>query len=245
MHRDLYRVAVDQRLNTFGLVSVGQLVCSVNINFDFAAGRFFHELTELASALCPGTGLGGGAGKVPCLLRPVKVASVFYVILRCRRSIFLRKGFNQILGIFIALALQFALIPFIHTVNCLFERINIHILILCDLDTVLILPAVHDLIITGTVDRTLIIHSLLACLIDNLLLFRCQRIVNISVDAEEQAVVNCIPHRAVRLYFLYTGCVDCRKRILLSLNGLLLQRGVCLGPVHVGRVSTPAFVAFH
>ena len=34
VHRDLYRVAVDQRLNTFGLVSVGQLVCSVNINFN-------------------------------------------------------------------------------------------------------------------------------------------------------------------------------------------------------------------
>ena len=245
MHRDLYRVSIDQRLNTFGLVSVGQLVCSVNINFNFAAGRFFHELTELTSALCPGTGFCRGAGEVPGLLRPVEIASVFYIVGACRRCIFLCKGFNQIFGIVIALAFQFVLIPGIYTVYRLFEGVDVHIFVFGDLDTVLVLPAVHNLIVTGTVDGTFVIDGFLSGLIDNFLLLRGQVVIDISVNTEEQAVINCIPHRAVRLYFLYACCIDSRERIFLAFYGFLLQGGVGLGPVHVGRIGAPAFVTLH
>mgnify|MGYP000273178655 CR=1 FL=1 len=80
MHGNLYRISIDQCLDTFGLVSVGQLVCSVYIDFDLAAGCFFHELAELASAFYPGTVLGGGAGKVPGLLFPSKVTVISDII---------------------------------------------------------------------------------------------------------------------------------------------------------------------
>ena len=80
MHGNLYRISVHQRLDTLGLVSICQLVCGVNVDFDLSAGCFFHELAELASALCPGTGFGGRAGEVPCLLRPVKIAVICDII---------------------------------------------------------------------------------------------------------------------------------------------------------------------
>ena len=80
VHRNLYRISVHQCLDSLGLVSVGQLVCSVYIDFDLAAGCFFHELAELTSAFCPGTGLGGGAGKVPGLLFPSKVTVISDII---------------------------------------------------------------------------------------------------------------------------------------------------------------------
>ena len=86
----------------------------------------------------------------------------------------------------------------IYTVYRLFKGIDVHIFVFCDLDTVLVLPAVHDLIVTGTVDRTFVIDGFLSGLIDNFLLFRSQIVIDISVNAEEQAVINRIPHRAVR-----------------------------------------------
>ena len=245
MHGNLYRISIDQCLDTLGLVSVGQLVCGIYVDFDLAAGCFFNQLTELPAAFCPGTGFCRGAGEVPGLLRPVEIASVFYIIRAYGRSIFLGKGLDQIFGIVITCAFQFLLIPLIHTVYGLFEGIDVHIFVFGDLDTVLVLPAVHDLIVTGTVDRTFVIDGFLSGLIDNFLLFRSQIVIDISVDTEEQAVINCIPHRAVRLYFLYAGCIDCRERIFLALYGFLLQGGVGLRPVHVGRIGAPAFVALH
>ena len=59
MHGNLYRVSVHQRLDSLGLVSVCQLVCCINIDFDFSSGGFFHQFTELASAVCPGACLCG------------------------------------------------------------------------------------------------------------------------------------------------------------------------------------------
>ena len=106
MHGDLYRVSIHQRLNTFGLVSVGQLVCSVYVDFDLAAGCFFDQFSKLPAAFCPGTGFCRGAGEVPGLLRPVEIASVFYIVGACRRCIFLCKGFNQIFGIVITCGFQ-------------------------------------------------------------------------------------------------------------------------------------------
>ena len=104
----------------------------------------------------------------------------------------------------------------------------VHIFVFSDLDTVLVLPAVHNLIITGTVDGTFVVYCFLSGLIDNFLLLRGQIVIDVSVNAEEQAVINCIPHGAVRLYFLYAGCIDSRKRILLAFYGFLLQGGVGL-----------------
>ena len=245
VHGNLYRISIDQCLDTFGLVSVGQLICGIYVDFDLAAGCFFDQFSELPAAFCPGTGFCRGAGEVPSLLRPVEIASVFYIICACRRSIFLCKDFDQVFCIIISLAFQLVLIPRIHTVYRLFKGIDVHIFVFCDLDTVLVLPAVHDLIVTGTVDRTFVIDGFLSGLIDNFLLFRSQIVIDISVNAEEQAVINRIPHRAVRLYFLYAGCVDSRQRILLAFYGFLLQGGVGLGPVHVGRIGAPAFVALH
>ena len=245
MHGNLYRISIDQCLDTLGLVSVGQLVCGIYVDFDLAAGCFFNQLTELPAAFCPGTGFCRGAGEVPGLLRPVEIASVFYIVGACRRCIFLCKGFDQIFGIVITCAFQFLLIPLIHAIYRLFEGIDVHIFVFCDLDTILVLPAVHNLIITGTVDGTFVIDCFLSGLIDNFLLLRGQVVIDISVNTEEQAVINCIPHRAVRLYFLYACCIDSRKRIFLAFYGFLLQGGVGLGPVHVGRIGAPAFVTLH
>ena len=78
-------------------------------------------------------------------------------------------------------------------VNSIFEGIYIHILVFGNGNAVGVLPAVHDLLITGTVDVTLIINRFLACLIDHSLLLRCQSIIDFLVDAEEQTVIICVP----------------------------------------------------
>ena len=62
---------------------------------------------------------------------------------------------------------------------------------------------------------------------------------------EEQTVINCIPHRAVRLNLLNTCSVDSRKWILLTFNSVLLKCCVGFRPVHVCGISTPSLVAFH
>ena len=76
MHGDLYRVSIHQRLNTFGLISVGKLVCCIYIDFDLSASCFFHQFTELTSTISPCTCLCCGACKVPCHLRPVKITVI-------------------------------------------------------------------------------------------------------------------------------------------------------------------------
>ena len=82
MHGNLYRISVHQSLNTFGLVSVGQLVCCVNVDFYFTSGRLFHQFTEFSSTLCPGTGFCGGTGEVPGLFFPAKITVICDVIIR-------------------------------------------------------------------------------------------------------------------------------------------------------------------
>ena len=77
--------------------------------------------------------------------------------------------------------------------NSILEGINIHILVSGNGHSIVILPAVHDFLITGTVDVTLIINRFLACLIDHSLLLRCQSIINLLVDAEEQTIIICVP----------------------------------------------------
>ncbi len=76
MHGDLNRIAIHQSLDTLGLISVGQLVCCIYIDLNLAAGGLLHELAELAAALSPGTGLGGGAGEVPGLLLPAQITVI-------------------------------------------------------------------------------------------------------------------------------------------------------------------------
>ena len=76
VHGDLNRVPIHQSLNTFGLVAVCKLVSSVNVDFDFAACGFFHQFTELTSAISPCTCLSSGACEVPGHFRPVKVAVI-------------------------------------------------------------------------------------------------------------------------------------------------------------------------
>ena len=105
VHGDLNRVPIHQSLNTFGLVSVGQLVCGIYVDFDLAAGCFFHELAELASAFCPGTVLGGGAGKVPGLLFPSKITVILYGICTDAAVRFLGKDCDQVCCILVALIL--------------------------------------------------------------------------------------------------------------------------------------------
>ena len=84
VHGDLYRVSVHQGLDTLGLVAVGKLVSRVYFYVYFAACGFLHELSELFPGLCPGTGLRGGAGKIPGLLFPAQITVVtdLIVILR-------------------------------------------------------------------------------------------------------------------------------------------------------------------
>ena len=79
MHGDLYRIAVHQSLNTLGLIAVRQLVGSVYIYLNFAAGSFLHQLAELASGLGPGAGFCGGAGVVPGLRFPAQIGMVFHI----------------------------------------------------------------------------------------------------------------------------------------------------------------------
>ena len=240
MHRNLYRISVHQRLNTFGLVSVGKLVCCVYINFDLSAGCFFHKFTELTSAFCPCTCLRCGACKVPCCFRPVKITVVIHSI----HGIFCEKIY-QILCIIIALTLQFLNKPIVYTINSFFEGINIHIFFLCESYAIAFFPAAHDLFVTGTVDVTLILYCFLSTLINNCLLLCGQTVIDILIDTEEQTVINCIPHRAVWLNFLYTCCINCRQRVFLAFYCVLLQCGVGFGPVHVGRICAPSLIAFH
>ena len=114
------------------------------------------------------------------------------------------KQIYQILTIIIALFFQFLNKPVIYTVYCFLKGIDIHVLFLCEGHTVFVCPACFDLIITGTVDVTLILNSFLTTLVNNSLLLRCQRIINILVDAEEQAVIDCIPQ---------IGRASCRERV--------------------------------
>ena len=246
MHGNLYRISVDQSLNTFRLVSVGQLVCSIHIDFNFTACRFFYQFTKFSSTFCPGTGLSGGAGKVPGLLGPSKVTVIFHII-RSDGSTFIITGkcSDQICGIIISLIFQFFLIPLINTVYRFFERINIHVFIFGDRHAVFFLPAAHDLVVSGTVDLTFIIYRFLSCFVNNGLLFRCQTVIDITIDTEEQTVIVCIPQGAVWLYFLHTGCIDSRQRILLSFYGFLLQGRISFGPVHVGRICSPSLITLH
>ena len=53
VHGNLYRISVDQSLNTFRLVSVGQLVCSIHIDFNFTACRFFLPVHRIFFHLLP------------------------------------------------------------------------------------------------------------------------------------------------------------------------------------------------
>ena len=205
MHGDLYRISVHQCLDSLGLISVCQLIRCVNIDFDFSAGCFLHKLTELTSSISPGACLCCRACKVPGCFRPVQITVILHGIYRI-----LCKKIYQILCIVIACTLKLLYKPIVNSVYCFFEGIDIHILFLCKGHTVALLPATHDLLIAGTVDVTLILNSLLTCLINNLLLFRCQAVINILIDAEEQTVIDCIPHGAVRLYLLYAGCIDGR-----------------------------------
>ena len=106
---------------------------------------------------------------------------------------FLGEDCDQVCCIFVALILQLFLIPLSYAGNSILEGIYIHILVSGNGHSIVILPAVHDLLITGTVDVTLIINRFLACLIDHSLLLRCQSIINLLVDAEEQTVIICVP----------------------------------------------------
>ena len=65
VHGDLNRVPIHQSLNTFGLVAVCKLVSCINIDFNLSACSFFHQFTELTSAVSPGTCLSSGASEVP------------------------------------------------------------------------------------------------------------------------------------------------------------------------------------
>ena len=76
VHGNLNRITIHQGLNTFGLVTVCKLVSSVNVDFYFAACSFFHQFTELTSAISPGTCFSSGACEVPGHFRPVQVAVI-------------------------------------------------------------------------------------------------------------------------------------------------------------------------
>ena len=194
MHGNLYRISIDQSLNTFRLVSVGQLICCIHIDFNFTACRFFYQFTEFSSTFCPGTGFCGRAGEVPGLLCPTQIAVIFHIIRSGRStSRIAGKCSDQICGILISLIFQLFLIPLIDTIYCFLEGVDIHIFILCDRHAIFFLPASHDLIISGTVDLTFIIYRFLSGFINNGLLFRCQAVVDISVDTEEQTVIVGIP----------------------------------------------------
>ena len=57
--------AVDNALDTLGLVASGQLVSSVNLNLDLAAGGVADHLAEVTAHVSPAGVLGGGAGELP------------------------------------------------------------------------------------------------------------------------------------------------------------------------------------
>ncbi len=88
-------------------------------------------------------------------------------------------------------------------------------------------------------------NSFLTTLVNNCLLLRCQTVINLLVDAEEQTIIDCIPHRAVWLNLLHTCRIDCRQRVLLSFYCILLQSRVGLCPVQVCCICAPSLIAFH
>ena len=61
------------------------------------------------------------------------------------------------------------------------------------------LASVLDLVISGAVDVTLIFNCFLSCLVNNFLLLWCETVVDVFVDTEEQAVINCIPHTSSKV----------------------------------------------
>ena len=80
MHGNLYRVSIHQRLNSFRLISIGQLIGCVNIDSDLASGSLFHQLAEFFTGFCPGTGFCCGTSKVPGHLRPVQITVICNII---------------------------------------------------------------------------------------------------------------------------------------------------------------------
>ena len=47
------------------------------------------------------------------------------------------------------------------------------------------------------------------------------------------------------LNLLHTGCINCRKGILLTFNCVLLKSSIGLRPVQVGSICSPSLIAFH
>ena len=80
---------------------------------------------------------------------------------------------------------------------------------------------------------------------NNLLLFRCQAVIDILVDTEEQTVIDCIPHGAVWLNLLHTCRIDCRKWVFLAFYSILLQSRISFRPVHVRCICAPSLIALH
>ncbi len=132
MHGNLYRVSVHQRLDSFRLISIGQLVCRIDVDFDLASGCFFHQLAKLTSAVCPGTCLRCGACKVPGCFRPVEIT----VIRNCIRR-FLCEEIYQFLCVIVSFFLKFLNKPLINTIYGFLEGINIHIFFICDRHAIL------------------------------------------------------------------------------------------------------------
>ena len=79
---------------------------------------------------------------------------------------------DQISCIHVTLFLQLLLIPGVDALNSLFEGVNVHILVRSDGNAIGSAPAVHDLLVTGPVDITLVSNSLLASFVNDFLLFR-------------------------------------------------------------------------
>ena len=131
--------------------------------------------------------------------------------LNCTSRIF-SKGVYQILCIIKALGFQFSDKPFRYRLSCFLKGFDVEILIFQHLHTVLSLPAIQNLLIACTVDLTLVSNCLTACLINNRLLLRCQAVIQLLIDAEEQAVIVCVPQGNIFLYFLYTRRINRRKR---------------------------------
>ena len=117
------------------------------------------------------------------------------------------KEVYQFLAIVVSGIFELFYEPLIYAVYGFFEGIDIHIFFVCDGNVIFGLPAAHDLFVAGTVDVTLIFNGFLSAFINNGLLLWCQCIVQVLVNAEEQTVVDCIPHGTVWLYFLYAASI--------------------------------------
>ena len=63
-------------------------------------------------------------------------------------------------------------IPLLHRLSCLLEGLDVKLLKRDNFHTVLILPTAQNLVVSGTVDLSLIANGELTALIDNCLLFR-------------------------------------------------------------------------